>query len=90
LVSLDGTTLDIADDPANGEAFGRPGSSRGRSGEDASSANAMPCPVSMSDRTRSFTVLENSIDRPGRRRDRKFKPVAFGQIQAAGDSYAAI
>jgi hypothetical protein len=31
LVSLDGSTLDIADDPANGEAFGRPGSSRGRS-----------------------------------------------------------
>ena len=31
LVSLDGSTLDIADDPANDEAFGRPGSSRGRS-----------------------------------------------------------
>lgn len=31
LVSLDGTTLDIADDPANEEAFGRPGSSRGSS-----------------------------------------------------------
>ena len=30
LVSLDGSTLDIADDPANDEAFGRPGSSRGR------------------------------------------------------------
>lgn len=29
LVSLDGSTLDIADDPANEEAFGRPGSDRG-------------------------------------------------------------
>jgi len=35
---------------------------------------------------RSFTVLEHSIDRAGRRRDRKFKPVDFGQIQAGGDS----
>jgi hypothetical protein len=31
LVSLDGSTLDIADDPANDEAFGRPGASRGNS-----------------------------------------------------------
>jgi Insertion element 4 transposase N-terminal/Transposase DDE domain len=31
LVSLDGSTLDVADDPANDAAFGRPGSSRGRS-----------------------------------------------------------
>jgi Insertion element 4 transposase N-terminal/Transposase DDE domain len=31
LVSLDGSTLDIADDPANEEAFGRPGTSRGSS-----------------------------------------------------------
>jgi hypothetical protein len=31
LVSLDGSTLDVADDPANDEAFGRPGSNRGRS-----------------------------------------------------------
>jgi hypothetical protein len=31
LVSLDGSTLDIADEPANEEAFGRPGSSRGSS-----------------------------------------------------------
>jgi hypothetical protein len=31
LVSLDGSTLDIADEPANEEAFGRPGSSRGTS-----------------------------------------------------------
>jgi Insertion element 4 transposase N-terminal/Transposase DDE domain len=31
LVSLDGSTLDVADEPANDEAFGRPGSSRGRS-----------------------------------------------------------
>ena len=31
LVSLDGSTLDVADDPANEEAFGRPGSNRGRS-----------------------------------------------------------
>jgi Insertion element 4 transposase N-terminal/Transposase DDE domain len=29
LVSLDGSTLDIADEPANEEAFGRPGASRG-------------------------------------------------------------
>lgn len=29
LVSLDGSTLDIADDPANDEAFGRPGGGRG-------------------------------------------------------------
>jgi Insertion element 4 transposase N-terminal/Transposase DDE domain len=29
LVSLDGSTLDIADEPANEEAFGRPGSDRG-------------------------------------------------------------
>ena len=29
LVSLDGSTLDMADTPANAEAFGRPGSSRG-------------------------------------------------------------
>ncbi len=31
LVSLDGSTLDVADEPANEEAFGRPGSSRGSS-----------------------------------------------------------
>jgi hypothetical protein len=31
LVSLDGSTLDIADDPANEEAFGRPGAGRGSS-----------------------------------------------------------
>jgi hypothetical protein len=31
LVSLDGSTLDIADEPANEKAFGRPGSSRGSS-----------------------------------------------------------
>jgi hypothetical protein len=31
LVSLDGSTLDVADEPANEEAFGRPGSSRGTS-----------------------------------------------------------
>src|SRR5215470_1140768 len=31
LVSLDGSTLDVADEPANEEAFGRPGASRGSS-----------------------------------------------------------
>jgi len=31
LVSLDGSTLDIADEPANATTFGRPGASRGRS-----------------------------------------------------------
>jgi|SRR5215470_4704624 len=31
LVSLDGSTLDVADEPANEEAFGRPGASRGTS-----------------------------------------------------------
>jgi hypothetical protein len=31
LVSLDGSTLDVADDPGNEAAFGRPGASRGRS-----------------------------------------------------------
>jgi hypothetical protein len=31
LVSLDGSTLDVADDPANDDTFGRPGSNRGRS-----------------------------------------------------------
>ena len=31
LVSLDGSTLDVADEPANDAAFGRPGSSRGTS-----------------------------------------------------------
>lgn len=31
LVSLDGTTLDLADEPVNVEAFGRPGASRGQS-----------------------------------------------------------
>ncbi len=31
LVSLDGSTLDVADEPANDAAFGRPGSNRGRS-----------------------------------------------------------
>ena len=31
LVSLDGSTLDVDDDPANDLAFGRPGASRGRS-----------------------------------------------------------
>jgi len=31
LVSLDGSTLDVADEPANDEAFGRPGASRGSS-----------------------------------------------------------
>src|SRR3981081_3101110 len=31
LVSIDGSTLDVADDPANDEAFGRPASSRGSS-----------------------------------------------------------
>jgi hypothetical protein len=31
LVSLDGSTLDVADEQANEEAFGRPGASRGRS-----------------------------------------------------------
>src|SRR5712692_1490779 len=31
LVSIDGSTLDVADDPANDEAFGRAGSSRGSS-----------------------------------------------------------
>ena len=29
--------------------------------------------------------MEHSIDRAGRRRDRKFKPLVLGQIQAAGD-----
>ena len=32
LVSLDGSTLDVADESENAEAFGRPGSSRGESG----------------------------------------------------------
>src|ERR1700745_2720014 len=32
LVSLDGSTLDIADEQANADAFGRPGVSRGSSG----------------------------------------------------------
>lgn len=32
LVSFDGTTLDVADEQVNVEAFGRPGSSRGKSG----------------------------------------------------------
>jgi len=31
LVSLDGSTMDVADSEANGKAFGRPGASRGRS-----------------------------------------------------------
>ena len=31
VVSLDGSTLDVADEKDNGEAFGRPGSSRGQS-----------------------------------------------------------
>ena len=31
VVSLDGSTLDVADEQANDEAFGRPGASRGRS-----------------------------------------------------------
>lgn len=31
LVSLDGSTLDVADEAANGEAFGRPGAGRGSS-----------------------------------------------------------
>src|ERR1700737_3944621 len=31
LVSLDGSTLDVADEQANDEAFGRPGASRGES-----------------------------------------------------------
>jgi hypothetical protein len=31
LVSMDGSTLDVADDPANDEAFGRPSASRGSS-----------------------------------------------------------
>src|SRR5271168_891038 len=31
LVSLDGSTLDVADDPANEKAFGRPGASHGQS-----------------------------------------------------------
>jgi hypothetical protein len=31
LVSLDGSTLDIADEKANQEAYGRPGASRGKS-----------------------------------------------------------
>lgn len=31
LVSLDGSTLDVADEPANERAFGRPGASRGSS-----------------------------------------------------------
>jgi hypothetical protein len=35
---------------------------------------------------RSFTVLERSIDRAGRRRGRKFKPLVLGEIQAAGDN----
>jgi hypothetical protein len=30
--------------------------------------------------------VEHSVDRAGRRRDRKFKPPVFGQIQAAGDN----
>ena len=36
---------------------------------------------------RSFTVLEHSIDRARRPRDRKFKPLVLGQIQAAGDTW---
>lgn len=31
LISLDGSTLDVADEPANEDAFGRPGASRGSS-----------------------------------------------------------
>jgi hypothetical protein len=31
LVSLDGSTLEVADEKVNEEAFGRPGASRGRS-----------------------------------------------------------
>ena len=31
LVSMDGSTLDIADEKGNDEAFGRPGASRGKS-----------------------------------------------------------
>jgi hypothetical protein len=30
--------------------------------------------------------LERSIDRAGRGRDRKFKPVVLGEIQAAGET----
>ena len=32
LISLDGSTLDLADEEGNAEAFGRPGASRGKSG----------------------------------------------------------
>jgi hypothetical protein len=33
--------------------------------------------------------LEHSIDRARRRRDRKFKPLVLGQIQAAGDTHVS-
>jgi hypothetical protein len=33
--------------------------------------------------------LERSIDRAGRGRGRKFKPLVLGEIQAAGDTAAA-
>ena len=46
----------------------------------------MPCPVLMSERTAALLHRLGTLSRPpGRRRDRKFKPVDFGQIQAAGD-----
>jgi hypothetical protein len=34
----------------------------------------------------SLGAMEHSIDHAGRRRDRKFKPLVLGQIQAAGDN----
>jgi hypothetical protein len=49
---------------------------------DKASCDALELP---NEPPRSFTVLEHSIDRAGRRRDRKFKPLILGQIQAAGD-----
>jgi hypothetical protein len=48
----------------------------------------MPCPVSMSERAAALLhhFLGRSIDRAGCGRDRKFKPLVLGEIQAAGDN----
>ena len=42
LVSLDGSTLDVADEAANREAFGYPGASRGTSGEITLAKQVLP------------------------------------------------
>jgi len=67
LVSLDGSTLDVADEQANEEAFGRPGASRGSSVSNSAAWRGLSaCPLRRPKKARDDTDESESIIRHGR------------------------